>query len=188
MVSKSLSIPQFIQPKEEYQELTKPPSRNNLPAKSLKEQKHDFKIYEILEKAKALSNGLVSKYKEASKNTTYRETLKEARQVKQPTYCAAHIIESDAEYVSIVHSMSITDKGALSLLLANGGSEYIDRGFTPAQAFDLLRNNRMKKLLPPPGKDCDRHQKIDGKVYLPGAITDDDRWRKVLQSRVKDKE
>jgi hypothetical protein len=186
MVDKLVSPPKHIEPQQEYKELTKPPPRNNLPATPLKEQKHSFKIYELLEQAKTLSHGLASKYVAASKN--YRETYKEVRQVKQTTYCAAHIIESDAEYVSIVSKMSITDKGAMNLLLANGGRTYLDRGLTAAQAFDLLRRDRMRNLLPAHGKDCDKRPEVKGKFVVFGKPTEEDMWLKALQSAVKHKD
>lgn len=178
--------PQYISPRNEYETLTKPPERNNLPAKPLKDQKHDFKVYELLEQAKQLSNTMAAKYVVASNNNKHRETLKEAKEASPSTYCQAHIIESDAIYVETVRSMKITDKGGMALLLANGGSEYLQQGFTAAQAFDLLRNERMKKLLPQPGKSFDKRASIDGKGYVAGIMNEEDRRRKVLQSRVKD--
>lgn len=169
----SNTLPKYSPPKDKYKELTKPPIVNHTPATKLEDQKQEIKILELLEQAKALSQVSASIVKlETDKGVSAvskkRLTTLETKQLPKPTFCEAHIIEDPAEFIKTTRSMNISDKGAMNLLRANGGNEYLSRGMLPAQAWDLLRKDKLNSLSRPPGKEFDRVKKVEGNGYVAG--------------------
>jgi len=183
--------PLFIKPTGT-DDILKPPPKDNRPAQSIKDQAVNKKIYELLQQAKQLSSTVAKdqadkpKTKEASK-TKERKTLTENLPEKKITFCEAHIIESDSEFIKITRTMSIFDKGAHNLLLANGGKKYLDQGLTFAAAWDLLRKERQSNLLKPAGSQFDKRPALNNyKSYVQGMPSQEDLWRKLWQLKVKD--
>ena len=137
----------------------------------LKERRDNDNVQRLLEQAKLLSGKMIAEFP-TSKPIARINPIK-------LTYTAAHVM-NDEQFIRTTRMMSITDKGAMSLLLANGGSKFLEQGLLPAQAWDALRKEKMnavsKKV---PGKDSDKRQVVEGTGYTPGTPTVEDRMRKM---------
>lgn len=181
--------PVFKQPNDVHNVLS-PPKKNHEPAKPIEEQKIGKRIKDILAQAKSLSGNAAKttfNNQPSIKKDKLRETLTETTITTKTTFCQAHIIEDHIEFVKIVRTMKISDPGAMNLLLANGGKQYIDRGLTPAAAFDQLRKER-DQASRPKKQQYQENIKSAGSVYIKGLPTIEDRWRKAKQSLVKDED
>jgi hypothetical protein len=105
------------------------------------------------------------------------------RTAKQISYCEAHIL-SDAEFIRITRDMTVErDKHSLMpLVLANGGAQYLEQGYTLASAFDIVRREKQAKL---------HYRKVEvvklnGRIFTPGIPTLIERYRKAQQSLVEE--
>lgn len=180
--------PKFIEPTGT-KDVLSPPQKDNRPAISLKDQGGSKKIQDLLEQARQLSAKQAAPNIKLTK-TKDRKTLLENAKIIKTTFCEAHIIEDDAEFIKIARSLSIFDKGAQNLLMANGGNKFLSQGLTLSQAWDALRKERQSNLLSPPGSAFDKRPKIDmpTKTYVQGIPTDEDLLRKVEQNKSSNKE
>ena len=166
-------LPPFKAPNEKENLGTLIPLRQRYepPSIPIKDRRDNENVQRLLEQAKALSAKVIREFPAtASKQSTPPIKL---------TYTAAHVM-NDEQFIRTTRMMSITDKGAMSLLLANGGSKFLEQGLLPAQAWDALRKEKMnavsKKV---PGKDSDKRQVVEGTGYTPGTPTVEDRMRKM---------
>lgn len=173
----SHKLPDYVSPTQDNFGVLIPPKRDNRPALPLAEQKRNQKVHELLIQAKAASAQLVEDVKEIQEK---RKTLQTAKaKPSKIRYCPAHVL-SDMEFVRITRTMNIHDKGAMQLLLANGGNQFLEQGLLPAQAFDLLRKLKMNKMVKKPNHTFDRRPaSVRGKVFVPGLPTVDERMAKV---------
>lgn len=180
----SNKLPAYFPPQDKHGVL-QPPQRDSAPAMSLAEQKQNKKVEQLLAQAKALSGQLVEDAKEIKEK---RENPPVKVKNGKVRFCPAHIL-NDREFIKITRSMNIHDKGAMQLLLANGGSEFLERGFLPAQAFDLLRKAKMSAMVQKPNHTFDKRPVcIRGKVYTPGVPTWQERAAKIGMRLVEDTE
>lgn len=161
--------PIYKAPNDKYQVLTPVRKRFEPPSIPLSEQKENQSVSQLVKQAKALSGKITKEFPETKPYKAIAAAVK---------YCEAHIL-SDADFIKHTRSLSITDKGAIQLLVANGGKKYLDQGLLPAQAWDLLRKEKMAALVPPPNRSFDKHQKKSGKGYTPGIPTATERAAKI---------
>lgn len=147
--------PAFKAPDDPYGVLVPVRKRFSEPSFSLKEQADNKKVAQLLAEAKVISDAEL------------KEPIKETVKPPKVRYCAAHVM-SDGDFIRQTRTMSIHDKGAMQMLFANGGEKYLAQGFLPAQAWDLLRKEKMNKMSKAPNASFDKHQHADGKGYVPG--------------------
>ena len=179
----SQPAPTYTPPKSENNfGVLEAPKRNSIPAIPLREQRNNKRVQELLSQAKALSGQLAKDAQEIKEKTTVIQAI--SGKIK---FCQAHIM-SDRQFITTTRHMSIHDKGAMSLLLANGGQRFLLMGFLPAQALDLLRKEKMNKLQKLPNSSFDRRPKmVYGKIYVAGIPTIEERKAKIGLHLVEDK-
>lgn len=178
----SHSLPAFVPPTQNNHGVLEPPQRDHTPALSLIEQKQNQKVAELLVQAKALSGKISQETQEIKNKTMGMKAI-----TGKVRYCEAHRL-SDKDFVQMTRSMSIHDKGAMALLLANQGQRFLDMGLLPAQAWDTLRREKMNALVKKPNSSFDRRPPIpSGNTYVRGIPTTGEKAAKIGMYLVKDK-
>lgn len=182
---------QFISPRPKYtpppdpHKVLQAPIKDHTPAIPLKEQAEHKVVQQLLEEAKMLSQQDIKNTPVPAK--TYR--------LPPVRYTRAHVL-SDKDFVETTRSMKITDKGAMSLLIANGGIRYlVAEKMLPAQAFDALRREKSIALSRPSDASFDRRPQVQGKVRQPaGTPTPKERAAKIgmyllhMEHKIQEKE
>ena len=164
--------PKFTPPTDPHNVL-KPPQKDHTPGVPLKEQEDNKLVQQLLVEAKMLSSKIIKEFPDTSSSPIKLQ------------FCEAHVLD-DRRFLECTRSMKVSDKGAFSLLLANGGRKYLAQKMLPAQAFDALRKEKMIALRPTPDKSFDKFPKCKGRVRpIAGAPTATERAARIGMYLVK---
>jgi len=174
------SLPSFKAPNEkENLGVLVPPRPRYIPSSvAMKDRRDNDNVQRLLEQAKTLSGKIVEEFP-----LTTSKPVAKIKPIKM-TFTAAHQM-SDEQFIKTTRTMNITDKGAVSLLLANGGRVFLESGMLLAQAWDALRKEKMARLAPAPDKRSDKRHSVEGESYTPGTPTIEERMRKANMTIIK---